>query len=479
MSDPVLDAHKILPGLYRISGGPSPISIRDQMVRGWLVADRLLHNHFLARNDRLLVVGVGAGGVTAALRCASEQINTVLIDALNNPFWLQKNAPTRFLNPTQYDWPLDHWHQATFPWLASHARTPLPYPAGDSGVLAANWEVVFRKALSNRPAFLTFDGDTNVTLIDPDVSPPNLAVTFEGSRQDTQLFDAVIWAAGPGREECRLFRDGSPDPIHEGRAFWSRDPFTQPNCGLQGQARVLISGTGDGGLQDYLRIVAQHESAGVLYPKLNIPLDIAARIQSAEDRAHRARTWVDGDPTHRKVQEPPILSELHNAHRDAVEDSLKRNPVAQSLDRLFPTPPLHTLLIGREPYLTSYYALNRFLVLLVSTFLEQRHNIATLRTSTSISDLSTANTDGHACMVQVNNEWNPAGGYAAPLCHGADHEVTLNDDRGTGTTEVFNVIVVRHGSRRGSVPTPPLPAPYKAHLMPSRPRHLLPYHLPA
>ncbi len=98
---------------------------------------------------------------------------------------------------------------------------------------------------------------------------------------------------------------------------------------------------------------------------------------------------------------------------------------------------------------------------------------------TKILDVSTDDTDGHQCMVQVGKEWEPAGGYNAPACHGKDHTVTLRDEHGKTYTDVFNVIVVRHGIRKNSVPVPPLPEKYKENLTLARPRHLLPYHLPA
>jgi hypothetical protein len=51
-------------------------------------------------------------------------------------------------------------------------------------------------------------------------------------------------------------------------------------------------------------------------------------------------------------------------------------------------------------------------------------------------------------------------------CFGEPHEVTLANSDGSTQTDMFNVIIVRHGQR---VPPGPLP---------SRPRHLLPFHLP-
>ena len=81
MSDPFLHAHQALPGFYLISHPTSPISIKDQMIRGRMIIDRLRQNHYAPIYEsgrRLLVVGaVGwrdrrdaclAGGSNAAYR---------------------------------------------------------------------------------------------------------------------------------------------------------------------------------------------------------------------------------------------------------------------------------------------------------------------------------------------------------------------------------------------------------------------------
>ena len=81
-------------------------------------------------------------------------------------------------------------------------------------------------------------------------------------------------------------------------------------------------------------------------------------------------------------------------------------------------------------------------------------------------------------MVQVAGQWEPAGGYASPDCHGRDHEVPLREGGGNTITDTFNVIIVRYGPRENSVPVPPLPQQFRNNLTLSRPRHLLPYHQP-
>ena len=482
MRDPILDAHEVLRGFYLISGGLSPISIRDQMLRGQLVVERLAENRLINGDTQLLVVGAGVGGVTAAICAARKGVRTILVEKTLAPFGVQRRGATRFLNPTQYDWPVDHWPYGVFPWLNSHVQLPLPYPTDWAGILVALWEKELRKAEHDLRPLLTYFDETAPAEIDPDLLPGQLTVRFSGGWTATDTFEAIIWAAGSGEEECRLFAHPQipqPNPIYEGRSFWSTDPLTATNLGVLGHApRVLISGSGDGGLQDYLRVVTRYDSAEQLYRMCNIPQEIADRIQSAEDRAHRGRAWAREDKNFRKIHEQPFLQELHQEHQEAIEDALSVTDVYQSLEQLFPVAPPYVVLVYREPYFTNYYGLNRFLVLLVDHFLRKKFGQATLRPETMIIDVSTKNTDGHVCMVQVGGEWQPAGGYRAPTCHGRNHEVFLQDTQGISSDQ-FNVIIVRHGLLHNTVPLPPLPQEALEKLPLVHSRQLLPYHLPA
>src|SRR5262249_16783411 len=74
---------------------------------------------------------------------------------------------------------------------------------------------------------------------------------------------------------------------YSGLDFWSTDPFQN----LGRTDRILISGGGDGALQDYLRIITGLSSAKEIYLRLGIPLSIEQALQSAEDQASRVYIW--------------------------------------------------------------------------------------------------------------------------------------------------------------------------------------------
>lgn len=72
MADPILDAHRLLPQLYLLGSPLSPISIRDQILRARWVVDRLVRSDEVREGMRILIVGAGAAGATAAIRAAQH-----------------------------------------------------------------------------------------------------------------------------------------------------------------------------------------------------------------------------------------------------------------------------------------------------------------------------------------------------------------------------------------------------------------------
>ncbi len=112
MADPFLLAHAIRPFFFEIGGRLSPVSIRDQMIRGRMLVDRAVEAGLINQTSRpLLVIGAGAGGATAAIRAAQLGITTTLIEIAPTPFLRQAGCRSRRVDPTQYDWPVDHWRE--------------------------------------------------------------------------------------------------------------------------------------------------------------------------------------------------------------------------------------------------------------------------------------------------------------------------------------------------------------------------------
>jgi hypothetical protein len=113
------------PDIYRM-GQYKPVSIRDQIVRASFLAERLWATKRLKASSKLLVIGAGAAGVTAAVKAVHFGVTRVVVtDLRDRVLSLQANCTTRWLDPAQYDWPASHWHGEQWP-----VKEPqgFPYP---------------------------------------------------------------------------------------------------------------------------------------------------------------------------------------------------------------------------------------------------------------------------------------------------------------------------------------------------------------
>ncbi len=386
----------------------------------------------------VLVVGAGACGMTAAFVLARLGLPVVVIDEgtylldphiqeddLVAPFGQQARCRSRWIDPTQYDWPMDHWHRGRFPWndwagldgatdpaaelsnAPEHHGFPFDWSAGyASEIVRDQWiprllagietlhggriKFRWRSALLNPTTHLEYpenpteggirrDGGIRVMLRNP--------ATDMATPED---FRALIIACGFGGE--RIVVPSSTD--FAGFPFWSSDWFERPAFGLPDgkvqQGTVLISGGGDGALQDFLRILTGKSSAEVIFSFLRLDeneMELDA-IHSAERRVERARNWSLGPEFF-----GGYMRELDAVHETAAVNLLESHPeMIGMIEKLTKDRPEKTILLTSEPYLTATYALNRFLARLLLAALQKTKSVEHLG-QWEVSSISLRNAD--------------------------------------------------------------------------------------
>lgn len=475
VTDPLLDAHR-KNDLHYVISGPQPISVRDQMLRGAAIAERLVAAGEIGPNRPLVVSGAGAGGATAAMVASERGVETTLIERSEKPFLTQHLAASRWIDPTQYDWPLDHYNAGTLPWDTTfHRDLPLTFRAAPANHLAAMW----RTELDMPPPLLRVLTDNIITKVLPfGVSGPTEMLEIVLHDGPPIRAGAIIDAHGFGREKCAFYASPSADPVvpqppdYEGVPFWSNDSLQHLT---HDRHRVLISGSGDGALQDYLRIITHRPSAGDIVARCDVPPATLRTIQSAEDRAARGRSWASDEPRGCRVeQEGPYLIELDYIHRIETAKILARRGIETVLNRVVPAQVVPVHLVYRDAYMSAYYGLNRFLVRLLSEFIKlHRGGKATVFPEVEIASIGRSSPD-HECIDSVEcrakGTYDPISGLLTSHdCFERDHAVSLKSTvAGTlmpPTVPSYNVVIIRHGV----LPTPGLNL--------KRTRHLLPYHL--
>jgi hypothetical protein len=464
MIDTFLELHRVGPLQFTISSPLTPISIRDQMVRAKLFVDRAIAAGLISQDRALFVLGAGAGGATAAVCAAERNIPTTIIELKPRAFDLQRRCLSRWIDPTQYDWPADHWIKGLFPW--THPEFPIPWVANYSNLIAGAWVQELRKAHLKPESPLEIKYNTQLVsraIQSSQDSEGILEVTYESSGEGltTKGFGAALYARGFGTERstCSDYR---------GFDFWETDNLEDSNLGLPASAlkrQTLICGGGDGALQDFLRIATGKRSAAEILKGIQSFIDplILSKLYSEEDQGYRARVWND------KKQDHAVFNRLEAVHRELVDqmfsDRSNGDALAHEIDLLLQHANwLRILLVHPCSHFTATYPLNRFLVHLILSR-SSRTGVAIERWQET-SVVNVVGTD-HQCN------------RTATVCHGQEHAVSFTQkpdcysdhEFGKWDGGRFEAVILRLGVNP--------PKPFDLINRPMFFRHLLPYHPPS
>jgi hypothetical protein len=462
MGVPFLDAHEALPGFFWLSAGLAPISIRDQIVRGTSVIDHAFEEGLIQEGELVMVVGAGAAGVTAIVRAAEKHINTILVDRARGPFLVQARASTRWVDPTQYDWPLEHWSMRRYPWQPP--RVPLSWKADWAPLISAAWHIQLRSLISTHHPYLRFRYSSRVALIKP---PSSSGTSFIVQLTNGESFHPkmLVWTTGFGREDCKI-----PGGSFAGLPFWTTDPFTITGLGTgQSKPAVVIAGAGDGGLQDYLRICTRCKSAEEIYRRviLGTPLErpVMIFLKDMEDLAHRSWVWSGS-----RKRDHVIHAMLHRHHKRAALALLRDPAVFANLNQLIPDLPCEPVLVYRCSHFTNFYALNRLLVLLISGFLLKRFKVHTLVPRHSLLAVTSA-AAAHRCDPRRPRACLPHKHYVELA---SDPDCRAKPGAAKSPRWLVDLVVIRYGVDASGAAPPLMPNP-AAKLQ--RTRHSIPYHI--
>jgi hypothetical protein len=419
-----------------------------------MFADRAIEQRIISRNRNLLVTGAGAGGVTAAIRAAQLGVETTLVEASLQAFGRQKNCTTRWVDPTQYDWPADHWDRAIFPWTPP--AMPLPWPAQLSGAIAAVWERELRRSL-RRYRNLHFLPQSTVASITYRPATRDLSISVNSpSAGGAGVYGAALHCIGFGAERTSL-------GAYSSFQFWDSDPLEMPQLGLQSKpSSVLICGAGDGALQDFLRITTGAKSAGILLRKLPLKAQemVTSAIYSAEDQGQRAGIWCE------KHHEHAVFSRVHQVHKYQVHQVLADPATAAGVSQALQAALKHSqgleiLLAYPCDHFSRCYGLNRFMTLLILEYAQANGIQIAQMPWTGVGSVIGV---GHTCANQ------------ARYCHGRQHEVKLQSAPTCATnptgkpviTKDFQAVILRLGVNA--------PAPFSNNSPLLITRQILPYH---
>jgi hypothetical protein len=464
MPDPFLVTHQVGPAVFDIGGKLHPISIRDQMIRGQSIVDRAIQAGFGATGQQLLVIGAGCAGAAAAIEAARRGITTHVIDTAPLPFLRQAACSTRWIHPYEYEWPLDHWPTPGYPFVGHPTPyygppVPLPWAASWADVLAAGWAITLVRAVRAYSPRLTLHYGTGLAGI-PIFAKGSWTVNLRPPRSGPLTVGMILLAVGFGAERV------TAPPHFRSHAFWETDPYRTSNCGLPSSPKIVISGGGDGALQDFLRIVTGLASVGDVAKACPLPPPVETEIVAAENRSQRAYLWGSTPGGDHDIQRT-----LHDAHRRAVATALKDPTVRAALATLLPSAPPDLRLVHPCTHFSLAYGFNRFLVLLIDAYYAGLGHPSLLIPCASVDTVKEVSP--HTCLgpgMTAPNPWR---------CLGEPHTVALVPTAHPGCILTpptppgplsADVVILRHGV------TGPAPLLVPALTAVDRPRQLLPIH---
>jgi hypothetical protein len=269
-----------------------------------------------------------------------------------------------------------------------------------------------------------------------------------GHPSQTRQFDIVVLGVGMASERTDVpFHATAPKgPRFIGIPFWMRDDFELPNFGLSTPPvhPVLVSGGGDGALQDYIRLVTGNRCAlelldkvlsGAGWSRAQHRIDVL-QLMEAEQEVERALQWNET-----AGQDHDRLSALHNRHRfvvkrwrtstawSSIEAVLGKEMSGRPFGRVF--------LVHNCNHFSSCYGLNRFVALLIDEVVTSTIGRSGIKAGYRLRAARPPSARPHAC---------------SPNCWGPEHEVEIEaaptcfSTPGAVTGRILlSGLVVRHG----------------------------------
>lgn len=395
-------------------------NFRAQMKRAVMLVRSAAKKRIFQERSTLLIIGGGVSGLAAGLEAAKHNMVVTLLESEKELLSAQSRCDTRFLHPYEYNWPLAHYRENAFPALEKDKRIcpdQMHWKAGvASEIVRKMRDQIRRRAPSN---------------LDLRLGVKHIPVSLRTLRDDfdrDEEFEFILICAG-AKERAKL-------DDFKGFEYWESDPLEDLDVlkkKRKGAQNVLISGGGDGGLQDLLRVTTSHPknrpfSAGKL---LNQLLPILRRSPEFVE-------WLDGkqkdclsfrpDPEEMCKEFDGLLDVME---RDVVTWEALSRAVEKKIDPAVWDGRRRVRLAFTRAHFSKSFALNAFLVKAVCRVMKE---FQWLDEKCEVEKILSVQ-KSHRCRGK------------AKVCCGKPHRVFFKTlGVRVRQPEEFDVIVLRHGS---------------------------------
>ncbi|HEX8626072.1 MAG TPA: FAD-dependent oxidoreductase [Allosphingosinicella sp.] len=272
------------PGCFYIGPFARRVSFASQQYRALDLVAALAHKNKLVhpkghrranKPKQVAVIGAGIAGLTAAAALRGQGCRVHLYERKDEPLMLQKNARHRLIHPTISRWPDSKPElTTTFPFLDWFAA-----PC-DQVISAMRREWKERLCPARGDRNFEFRPKVKITGLKSEHGAVTLMMDAGCCGRDIPEYDYAFVTTGYGDEE------GTEDK--NAISYWTEDEI---DIWREERRQVYISGCGDGGLIDALRLVHADFDRGWLAIRLahllteRMPTSVLEEISDAENQA--------------------------------------------------------------------------------------------------------------------------------------------------------------------------------------------------
>lgn len=225
-----------IPNTFSIGCYAKRVTFHSQQNRALNLIWALFEKTKISKDSSVAIVGGGLAGMTAAIAAKSKGCSVTIFETEDDFMPIQRGNNTRYIHPHIYDWPTEGCE-------VGHTDLPfLNWKAGDTSEVIQQIEKEWESSSSG----INVKKSTKVGRIFGMADKPYLTFN-KGS--ETEGFDAVILAVGFGEEK--------PVENVAMTLYWTSDGLHQRP--IRGATKTfLVSGCGDGGLIDVLRLAIKN-----------------------------------------------------------------------------------------------------------------------------------------------------------------------------------------------------------------------------
>lgn len=238
-----------LPNAFFIGPYGRRVSFASQQRRALNTVWAMEQADCFSAGDRVAVIGAGLAGVMATVALAARGARVTLYEAESKALALQTLTNHRWVHPSLNFWPEEPLVPSTefpfFDWAAGVVDDIIRF-------IGVEWTEI-RKALTTSGRLQKFLPNTEVTGIVR--SPGGLTVDVAKHPNRGGTFKAVLITTGFGEEKAVLNT--------QTKSYWEQDDV-EALVRDSDRKDFLISGTGDGGLIDTLRLLHRNFDTGLL-----------------------------------------------------------------------------------------------------------------------------------------------------------------------------------------------------------------------